>query len=113
MCPISLIKPLVAVRWLDAHGSGTTAYAEHEIPHAGIEITTYGILLLDDPLGVSVANEWCADNTWRGYTFVPRGMVIEVTPVIPVRKKRSPRHPQLTQALVTEQLQAGPGGENL
>lgn len=70
------MKDLVAVKWLDAHGSSTTAYAEHEIPHAAIEITTYGLLLREDDAGVTVAGEWCKDNTYRGVTFIPKGMMV-------------------------------------
>ncbi len=82
-------KPLVKVTWLDAHGSATTAYAEHEIPHAGILITTYGLLLREDAVGVTIANEFCADGTYRGCTFVPAGMLVgKPEPVIPQRKKK-------------------------
>ncbi len=83
------VKPLVSVEWLDAHGSGLSAFAEHEIPHAGIKITTYGLLIREDAIGVTVAGEYCADGTYRGCTFVPAGMLLgPVKPVIPVRPKR-------------------------
>lgn len=98
-----MLKPLVAVRWLDAHGSATSAYAEHEIPHAAIEITTYGLLLREDTAGVSVANEWCADGTYRGVTFVPKAMVLEVKPVIPLRK---PKQKKATPLVVEVALPA-------
>lgn len=71
-------KPLVICTWADAHGSATAAYSEHEIPHAPIIIHTLGWLLRDDEVGVTVANEYCADDTWRGCTFVPRLMVRDV-----------------------------------
>lgn len=87
----STSKPLVAVRWLDAHGSTLSSYAEHEIPHAGIEMTTYGLLLREDSVGITVASESCADGTYRGCTFVPKGMIIEVKPVLKVRKPKVKR----------------------
>lgn len=84
------MKELVAVKWLDAHGQGTNAYSEHEIPHAAIEIVTYGLLLREDAAGVSVANELCSDNTYRGVTFIPAGMLVEVTK-LKVSKPRKPK----------------------
>lgn len=81
-------KKLVAVTWNDAHGSATSAYAEHEIPHAPIVIVTYGLLLRDDEAGVTIANEVCDDSTYRGVTFVPRGMIVKVTPVKRERKAK-------------------------
>ncbi len=81
-------KPLVSARWLDAHGEGTNAYAEHEIPHAAIEVTTYGLLLRQDAAGISLASEWCADNTYRGVTFIPAAMLLDLKPLVPVRKAR-------------------------
>jgi hypothetical protein len=85
-------KPeLVAVRWKDAHGTATAAYALHEIPHEAIEITTYGLLLRSDEKGVSVASEECKDGTYRGVTYVPIELILEVRPLF---KKRGPRKPK-------------------
>ena len=70
--------PLVALTWKDAHGTATAAYSLHEIPHEAIEITTYGLLLREDEKGVSVACEVCRDGTYRGVTFVPKELVLEV-----------------------------------
>lgn len=77
--------PLVALRWSDAHGTATASYEPHELPHAPLEITTYGLLLRDDDVGVSIANEYCGGNVFRGVTFVPRALVIECRPVKPTR----------------------------
>ena len=83
---------MVKVTWLDAHGIvGTTALALHEIPHGGIVITSYGLLLRHDEQGVSIASEMCADGTYRGYTFVPAGMLVEVEPIGPRAKQRKPK----------------------
>lgn len=80
-------KKLVAVQWLDAHGSSITAYAEHEIPHAAFKITSYGLLIKEDEAGISIASELCEDNTYRGVTFIPKGMIVKISPVKRERKK--------------------------
>lgn len=71
--------PLAQVMWDDAHGSATVQYEAHEIPHAPVVITTYGLLLRDDTAGITVAGEFVADGTFRAVTFIPRGMVRKVT----------------------------------
>lgn len=70
--------PLVALRWLDAHGTATNSYELHELPHKALEIVTYGLLLRDDEHGVSVACEYCGGGAYRGVTFVPRSLVVEI-----------------------------------
>lgn len=99
------MKELVAVKWLDAHGSSTTAYAEHEIPHAAIEITTYGLLLREDEAGVTVASEWCKDNTYRGVTFIPKGMMVgdptKLT-TAPKRKRKKAETPKVPASPILE-----------
>lgn len=81
-------KRLVKAVWLDAHASSTSAYSEHEIPHAAIEITTVGWLLKQDDAGVSLANEWCADSTYRGYTFIPQVLIKSVVDIVKPKKPR-------------------------
>ena len=83
------VPPIVAVRWNDAHCTGpTTTYELHELPHKSLEITTYGLLLRDDAAGVCVASEHAGVESYRGITFVPRELVIEIKHVKPVRRKR-------------------------
>ena len=84
-------KPLVKITWQDAHASTTVAYADHEIPHAAMEIQTVGWLLKEDEAGVSVANEFCSDATYRGYTFVPRGMIKSVQLLDRAPKTKKPK----------------------
>ena len=84
--------PLVSVEWSDAHSvSGTTAMSLHEIPHAAIAVTTYGLLLRQDEIGVTVANEVCADGTYRGITFVPASLLLRVEVVRGGKKVRKPK----------------------
>ena len=87
MKPRESRPPLVALRWLDAHGTATNQYEPHELPHAAVEIVTYGLLLRDDAAGISIACEECGGNVYRGVTFVPRALVVECKPVKRSRKK--------------------------
>lgn len=73
-------KKLVVVEWLDANATQLSAFAEHEIPHSPMKAFTLGWLLRDDAVGISVANEWFEDNTYRGVTFIPRAMILAVHP---------------------------------
>jgi hypothetical protein len=90
-------KPLVIVRWNDAHGSAATSYSEQNMPHEPKRMATVGWLLKDDDAGVTIMGERCEDRDdetpWRGNTFVPRGMVVEVIPVSPVRKRKKKEIP--------------------
>lgn len=81
--------PLVALRWYDAHATATANYEIHELPHRAIEITTYGLLLRDDETGVSIACEDAGAGCYRGVTFVPRAMVVEVKHMKPQRRKKA------------------------
>lgn len=91
--------PLVRVVWLDAHGSAVSSYSIDEIPHAAIKVETYGLLLKQDEVGISIASEICDNDVYRGYSFVPAGMLVSVTPVT---KQRKPRAKKLTTILVAE-----------
>lgn len=72
--------PLVAVQWSDAYVTTSTQFEAHEIPHTPIIVTTYGLLLREDATGVSVASESVAEGagSYRGVTFIPRGMILTV-----------------------------------
>lgn len=82
-------KPFVCCAWKDAHGSATAAYDEHELPHAPIYISTYGFLVRHDAAGVSVASEFCGDGTWRGVTFIPSEIVVEIVELGMRKTRRS------------------------
>lgn len=71
-------KPLVAVTWLDAHGSATAELEEHELPSEPARYTTYGLLVKECPAGIVVAAEETPQRTYRGWTFIPSGMVVEI-----------------------------------
>jgi len=85
---------LVRCFWLDAHGSAANvAYSIDEIPHAAVEVVSHGILLKDDEVGVSIASEVCDKDIYRGYSFVPRLMVVRVEAVKRPRRRRTPPAP--------------------
>ncbi len=84
-----LAKGFVAVRWADAHSSGSvTEYAEHELPHRSAHYTTYGFLLRQDGEGVTLATEHSDEATYRGVTFIPAAMVLEIA-ALTLTKKRT------------------------
>ena len=87
---------LVICRWSDAHTTEATQYAPTDIPHAPLVIETVGWLLRDDQAGVSIASERIDGTQFRGYTFIPRGMVGDVNPIIKPRKsKKGPFNEQV------------------
>lgn len=81
--------PLVTVRWNDAHTTEAAQYAPADVPHAPLVIETVGWLLRHDTSGVSIASERLDNSQYRGYTFVPAGMVVSVTPILKSRKRKN------------------------
>lgn len=79
--------PIVAVTWLDAHGSATDTYGIGDIPHYAHELVTLGWLLRDDATGVSISNEYCGDQDYRGVTFIPKALVKDIKILKAPRKK--------------------------
>ncbi len=84
---------LVKVRWSDAHTTEATQYAPSDVPHAPLVIETVGWLLRQDEAGVSVASERVGSDAYRGYTFVPAGMVVSVTPIVKPRVRKPKDNP--------------------
>lgn len=88
-----LATAFVAVRWADAHSSGSvTEYADHELPHRSVHYQTYGFLLRQDATGVTLASEHSDEATYRGVCFIPAAMVTEILPLT-LTKKRPKRSP--------------------
>jgi len=99
------IGDLVKVTWLDAHGSAANvAYEIDEIPHVAIKVVSYGILLKDDAVGVSIASEVCDTSVFRGYSFVPRVLVVKMEPVKkfrnPKKRESTPHEPDPRQSTI-------------
>lgn len=81
----------VTVEWDDAWADGvddTTVDKVHD-KHHPIVLETRGWLLADDETGVSLFSERVKDqSSYRGRTFIPRGMVVSVSD-FPPRKTRT------------------------
>jgi hypothetical protein len=75
-------RALVLVRWEDADSSSTRVLTEAgDEYHKPVIMETVGWLLKNDPRGVSVVCEAFLDEgvrSYRGHTFIPRGMVLAV-----------------------------------
>ena len=89
---------LVQVRWNDAWTDATepVTVAEAKVDHEPKVIVTLGYLLYENEKGVKVANEYYEEeDIYRGQTFIPRGMVIDVTPFNLTRpRKRAKGQPE-------------------
>ncbi len=84
--------PLVAVVWDDAKATAVVEYDLNEIRtqfHRAARYTTYGLLIVDDQQGVTLASEEGDDHNLRGLTFIPRQMIVEVV-VLARRRTRKP-----------------------
>lgn len=84
---------LVIVKWNDAWvKEDSVTVADARSRHKPTVITTIGWLLIDDEVGVQIANEHY-DDLYRGCTFIMRCMVISVKPyklTVPRKKKEKP-----------------------
>jgi hypothetical protein len=82
--------PLVAVVWDDAKATAVVEYDLNEVRtqfHRPARYTTYGLLLVDDEQGVTLASEEGDDHNLRGLSFIPRQMIVEVV-VLARRRSR-------------------------
>jgi hypothetical protein len=85
------IHQLAAVVWDDAKATAVEEYDLNEVRtqfHKPARYTTYGLLLVDDEKGVTLASEEGNDQNLRGLTFIPRAMVVEVVFLGRARAKR-------------------------
>lgn len=92
---------LVCVIWTDAWAETDSFSTRQGVQqtHRPMIIRTLGWLLHDDTLGVSVANERSAGEdgeTFRGRTFIPRGMIqtVEVLRLSAPRRARATAAPE-------------------
>ncbi len=97
MSPASLLGRLVACTWKDAHGDVKAEMGPEDIAAAtSYKFTSFGILVrddrgraIDDPV-VGIAHEHGEDGRFRGVTWIPTGMVLEILD----RGARVPRKPR-------------------
>lgn len=85
--------PFVIVKWLDAWGeeTGEATLANAHEAHKAVPMETAGWLLKQDDAGVSIFCERCTEKseyTYRGRTFIPRGMIKSVEDFPPKRKRK-------------------------
>jgi hypothetical protein len=104
------IHPLVAVVWDDAKATAVVEYDLNEVRtqfHKAARYTTYGLLLVDDEKGVTLASEEGDDQNLRGLTFIPRAMVVEVVILGRQRPKRIRKKKQPAASLHAAPPQPG------
>jgi hypothetical protein len=71
-------RQFAVVIWDDAHKTHEELH-DDEINHKPSLCQTYGWIIKNDDVGITVASEWGPeDGIWRDSTFVPHGMVREV-----------------------------------
>lgn len=89
------LPPFVEVEWDDAWKAATDDATMENAgdSHRPIKCFTRGWMLRDDEKGVQLANERSPDGTFRGRTFVPRPMVIDVSPWPKPKPKRVRKTP--------------------
>lgn len=73
----------VEVKWEDAWGDATVAVFPQDAHegHKAEVIRTYGWLVLKTDKGVSIFSEKCDDGSYRGRSFIPRAMILSLTPL--------------------------------
>jgi hypothetical protein len=81
----------VLVTWTDAFGDAMqqTWTTEELTSHAPIIVKTVGWLYKEDDIGVTLFTDFIEDDTpsFRGKTFIPKGMIVSVDTLIVSRKK--------------------------
>ncbi len=86
--------PLVCVIWEDAHGDVNNESNADDLKrefHKPYVYHTFGLCIVDNEVGVSLVNDFCPDDkTYRGRSFIPRGMIREVIK-LGTPKKRAER----------------------
>lgn len=74
--------PFVIVEWEDAwkDAVGDTTVATAPEGHKPIQCFSHGYVLQDDAAGIQLANEHSPNGTYRHTAFIPRKMIVDVTP---------------------------------
>ncbi len=91
-------KHLVLVEWNDAWADTDGFATLHGVQqtHHPMLVQTLGWLLQDDETGISLVNEQSTadgQQTYRGRTFIPRAMVVDVH-LFKLTKQRLPKPPE-------------------
>lgn len=103
--------PFVVCAWSDAHSDiedfvkPERAIEEHKL----LIIETAGWLLRNDELGVSLYSERCPeDNSYRGRTFIPKAMIVSLTPYTLSKPRRAGKRLAKVPTAVTPDPTATP-----
>ncbi len=94
----------VTVKWEDAWADGVddTSIEKAAEKHRPIVMETRGWLIVDNETGVSVFYERTHDQiSYRGRTFIPRGMIVSVTDFPAKRARKVPKCQTSTTATPT------------
>ena len=107
------VHALVAVVWDDAKATAVVEYDLNEVRtqfHRPARYTTYGLLLVDDQQGVTLASEEGDDHNLRGLSFIPRQMIVEVVVLARrrIRKPSAKRKPATAAPAVAADAPAAP-----
>jgi hypothetical protein len=81
------------VLWNDAHSpNATDVYNDTSINtvHGSMPIITSGWVLKEDAQGLSLAAEYCGEGDYRGITYIPRQMCVEVVYMTPRQSRKRP-----------------------
>jgi hypothetical protein len=85
--------PTVIVEWTDAYGENTEQWYEGgQVDHEPLIVRTVGYLMRDDEIGITLWTDMTKPDgsSYRGRTFIPRGMVKAVLYLEP-KRVRKPR----------------------
>lgn len=82
----------IEVVWRDAWADAVTAVTLKDVheSHKPELITTFGWLLFEDEDGISLANEVCADGSYRGRSYIPKVLITKRT-VLKLTKPKKPK----------------------
>jgi hypothetical protein len=92
-----MTEQIVAVRYRDIGCDQTEMYTADELLHRkGVEFVIFGMLRVDTPEKVVIAQELCENGNYRGATTILRPLVVEVLPIgqWPLKRKRPKRPPK-------------------
>ena len=97
--------PYVVCIWLDAWKDmdDTSIVGEAHERHRAAVLETPGWLVYDNEDGVSIFHEYSAeDGSFRGRSFIPRGMIKTIVPVTLARKRSSKGRAKTTNTVPTK-----------
>jgi hypothetical protein len=86
-----MTEQIVAVRYRDIGCDQTEMYTAEELLHRkGVEFVIFGMLRVDTPEKIVIAQELCENGNYRGATTILRPLVLEVVPIgqWPLKKTR-------------------------